>query len=164
MSKGTIHRTTLYALATVTLCLAALASRAEGPSGLIGTWVLDVGKSTFDPGPPVKSDKITISDAGGGALHFTGDLVEGDGGAHHFELTGALDGKEVPVTGWADYADAAVLTKRGPDSFHLVLKKAGKAIEWDTFHLSKSGQKMYGRLAGNDNGTRWKYHWVADRQ
>jgi len=165
MKIRTISRMLSVVLCAAALCMLGLSSRADDSlSGFIGTWALNVDKSTFDPGPPMKSHKMTVSDAGNGALHFSADMVEGDGTARHFELTSAADGKEVPVTGFTGYADSAVITTRRPRSFHIVFKNAGKPVEWDTFHLSKDSKRIYGRLAGNDNGTHWKYHWVQERQ
>jgi len=112
----------------------------------------------------MKSHTNTITDAGNGALHFSINFVEGDGKSSHFELTAAPDGKESAVTGDPDYIDSAVVTSSKPGSFHVVFKKAGKRVEWDTFTVSKDGKKLYGHLAGDDNGTKWKYHWVSERQ
>jgi hypothetical protein len=155
---------TLMIAAAAGFSLFSYASFGEPTNPLIGTWVLNVQKSTFDPGPPVTSHSNTITDAGNGALHFSVKLVEGDGKSSHFELTAKPDGKASPVTGDPDYVDSAAITSAKPGTFHIVFTKAGKRVEWDTFTVSKDGKSMVGHLAGDDNGTPWKYHWVSERQ
>jgi len=95
-------RMTLIKALTLTvaaLVLTSLASAADTPDPFVGTWVLNIPKSTFDPGPPMKSHTFRIAKVKGGALHDTIDFVEGDGSSTHIEFTAPLNGKFVPVTG-----------------------------------------------------------------
>jgi len=151
-------------LVTVALLgMAGIGSSADSQSPFVGTWVLNVAKSTFDPGPPVKSHVVTITEAPGGAFHETIDLVDSDGTRTHMEITTALDGKWVPVTG-TTYADSMSATKTSDRSFKYAFKKSGKRIESGTFTVSEDGKTLVGALSGNDGGVIWKYHWVSDRQ
>jgi hypothetical protein len=162
MIRMRIVRTLALAAATA-VAMTGVALAADTTNPFLGTWVLNVAKSTFDPGPPLKSNTLTITDAGNGAVHEVIDYVEGDGSASHFELTTALDGKEVPVTGGGE-ADAVIATKPGPRSVKYVFKKAGKWVETGTFTLSKSGKTLRGPLHGKDANGAWKYHYVYERQ
>lgn len=151
-------------LVTVALIgMAGIAASADSQNPFVGTWVLDVAKSTFDPGPPMKSHVSTITEAPGGGFHESIDFVESDGTRTHIEFTSALDGKYVPVTG-TSYADSVSLTKTGDRSFKYSFKKAGKRIESGTFTVSEDGKTLVGSLSGNDGGVVWKYHWVSEKQ
>jgi hypothetical protein len=141
----------------------AVAASADSQGPFVGTWVLNVAKSTFDPGPPMKSHVATITEAPGGGFHESIDLVESDGTRTHMEFTTPLDGKYVPVTG-TDYADSVSLTKTGDRSFKYSFRKAGKRIESGTFTVSEDGKTLVGSLSGNDGGVIWKYHWVSEKQ
>jgi len=125
--------------------MTGVALAADTTNPFLGTWVLNVAKSTFDPSPPLKSNTLTITDAGNGAVHEVIDYVERDGSATHMELTTALDGKEVPVTGGGE-ADAVIATQPDPRTVKYVFTKAGKWVETGRFTLSK------------------KYHYVYERQ
>jgi hypothetical protein len=149
--------------ATAALTLFSLASFADTTDPFVGTWVLDIAKSTFEPGPPLKSETNTLTDAGNGAFHQVIDYVEGDGTATHFEFTTSLDGKEAPVTGGRE-ADTVIATRPRPRTVNYVFKKAGKWVETGRFTVSKSGKIMRGSLSGNDAGVAWKYHYVLERQ
>ena len=137
------------------LAIAGIAASAESQSPFVGTWVLNVAKSTFDPGPPMKSHVSTITEAPGGGFHESIHLVERDGTRTHMEFTTPLDGKYVPVSG-TDYADSVSLTKTGDRSFKYSFKKAGKRIESGTFTVSEDGKTLVGALCGNDGGVIWK--------
>jgi hypothetical protein len=158
-SIGAIALTTAAALGAI-----ALASPADSPSPFAGTWVLIVGKSTFDPGPPLKSHTFRIAQIRGGGIHGTIDNVKGDGSATHLDFTAAFDGKYVPLTGSTE-ANSVSLAQVNPTTFQYVFKKAKKRIEWGTFTVSEDGKTMQGALSGNKaDGTVWNYHYVFDRR
>ncbi|MEP6886523.1 MAG: hypothetical protein ABJC66_17380 [Gammaproteobacteria bacterium] len=69
-----------------------------------------------------------------------------------------------PIFRNPDYVKSPMITSTKPGTFDLVFKKAGKRVEWDTSAVSKDEKRMDGHLAGDDNGTAWKYHWVSERQ
>jgi hypothetical protein len=144
------------------LTMLNLASVADTTDPFVGTWVINVAKSTFNPGPPLKSHTTKITDAGNGAIREVVDYVEGDGTATHMEFTTAIDGKEVPVTG--SETGTVTVTRLSPRTVKYVFKKAGKWTETGKFTVSKSGTVMTGSLFGNDAGVAWKYHYVLDRQ
>ncbi len=150
-------------IVTATLTMAGIASSADGQDPFVGTWILNVSKSTFDPGPPMKSHSFKIEQMPDGAFHNTIDLVEADGTRTHMEFTTARNGKWVPVTG-TTYADSVSVAKTGNRSFKYAFKKDGKRIESGTFTVADDGKTMLGDLSGNDGGVLWKYHWVSERQ
>jgi len=154
-----IALTTVAALGVITL-----ASSADAPSPFVGTWVLNISKSTFDPGPPLKSHTFRIAQVRGGGFHETIDYVEGNGSAIHLDFTAAFDGKYVPLTGSAE-AKSVSITQVNPTTVQYVFKKAKKRVEWGTFTVSDDGKTMQGALSGKEaDGTVWKYQYFFDRQ
>ena len=162
--RSSITFATLLAVtAAAALTMVSRASYADTPNAFVGTWVLNVSKSTFDPPPPLKSNTVTVTQAPGGGVHTTVDIVEADGTAQHVEYTTALDGKAVPLTGYPD-ADSIIVTQVNARTIKDVFLKAGKTVEKGTFTVSKSGKTMRGPLSGTEGNVHWKYHYVFERQ
>jgi hypothetical protein len=153
----------LAVTAASTLTLLTVASSADAPNPFVGTWVLNVAKSTFDPPPPLKSHTVTVTQVPGGGIHAILDIGEADGTKLHVEYTTALDGKAVPVSGYPD-ADSIIVTQVNPRTIKNNFMRAGKTVETGTFTVSKSGKTMHGPLSGTEGGVPWKYHYVFDRQ
>jgi hypothetical protein len=145
------------------LALTGFSWSADAPDPTVGTWVLDITKSTCDPPPAPKSHSIRIAKVKGGAFHETIDFVEGDGTKTHIEYIAALNGKSVPVTG-SGYADSASIKQVSPQSFKYVLKKKGKTIDSGTFTVADDGKTMQGSLSGKDGDVAWKCQFVSVRQ
>jgi hypothetical protein len=163
MARKTLTTALAFTAAAALTILSLRASAAANP--FAGKWALNVEKSTFDPGPALKSLTMTITEAGDGALHEVIDYVEGNGSGavNHLEFTTAVDGKSVPVSGGAE-ADSVIATYLSPRTIKYVFKKSGKWVETGTFSVSKDGKTMQGPLSGKDTHGAWKYHYVCDRQ
>ncbi len=159
-AKASIRSLVLIVTALSIMTGAALATT---PNPFVGTWVLNVAKSTFDPPPPLKSHHVVIAAAPEGRLHNSIDIVEADGSPTHLEFTTALDGKAVPVTGYP-YADSVMVSQVNAHTQKEVFLKAGKVVETGTFTVSASGKTMQGPLSGTDGNISWKYHYIFDRQ
>jgi hypothetical protein len=150
--------------AAATLLMINIAASADTPNPFLGKWVLDVGKSTFDPPPPPKSQTITVTQATGSATHVTIDTVAADGTSDHMDYTSANDGKAVPVTGEKDI-DSVVATLLNPRKVKTVYMKAGKTVSSSTVTVTKSGKIMQGPLSGPmPDGSHWTYNNVYRRQ
>lgn len=151
--------------AAAAVALVSLASSAETASPFVGKWVVNIAKSTFEPMQPPKSNTATITEAPGGGLHTSIDIVEADGSKTHMEYTASPGGpKAIPVTGASDYADSIVLTQVNSHTMKYSLSKAGKVVESGTMVVSKSGKTMQGSLSGTFQNAPWKDHFVYDRE
>jgi hypothetical protein len=101
----------------------------------VGVWNLDVDKSKFDPGPPLKSGKAKI-EAQGEAIRCILDPVSAEGQARHGEWEAKYDGKDYPAK-MVPFADAITLSK--PDN-HTVLatyKRGGEEVLTERWVLSR---------------------------
>ena len=157
------HMISILIFTAAALAVAGLACSADAPDPFVGTWVLDIAKSTCDPPPAPKSHTIRIAKIKGGGVHDTIDLVEGDGTKTNIEFTSARDGKFVPVTG-SGYADSVSIKQVSPRAFTYVFKKKGKPIESGTFTVSEDGKTMQGSLSGKDAKGAWKCQFLSAHQ
>ncbi len=125
--------------------LALLAALASAPAQLvaqadphIGTWVLDVNKSHYTPGPPPRAQTSIYAVEGQGwkvTTKGTGML----GQPTSTDFTVAFDGKDYPVRGNADW-DAIVAKRVDSHTIEFTRKKGGKVVQTATSAVSKDGK------------------------
>ena len=121
---------------TTALAGAALAQAADSQ---IGTWKLNVAKSTFNPGPAPKSGTTKIEAAGAGAKVIV-DQTAADGTARHWEFTANYDGKDVPMVGTNPDADMVARTRVDANTVQTISKKAGKVVTTQQSTVSADGK------------------------
>lgn len=142
------RRTLGIALAAVSAVAFSAAAGAQAPDPLVGTWKLDVAKSTYKPGPAPKSATVVIEAAGKG-LKIAVDAVGGDGKPMKWGYTNARDGKETPVTGNPAY-DTVSVNQTSPTEGTITYKKGGKTIATTKTMVSKDGKTMTVTTTGTD--------------
>ena len=135
IQRGTLSVIAGAALATV---LAGV-SLAQSPDPLIGTWKLNVGKSTFDPGPAPKSGNLKY-EASGQGLNVTVD-TDGASGPAHWSYTANFDGKDYPVAGNPD-GDMVALKRMTTTTTEAVIKKSGKTMTTNSRVVSADGKTL----------------------
>ena len=144
----------------ITLTLFGIHVAAQAADPIIGTWVLNVAKSTFSPGPAPKSESRTYVMEGQETratfkgvseprryvtvrqeIKATSERVDGDGTSTTEEWTVVYDGKDRPVTG---NPDADMLSLKRIDSFttEFTQKKGGRVVIIGTGAISKEGRVM----------------------
>ena len=82
----------------IVVALFGTRSAAQGTDPVVGTWVLNVAKSTFSPGPAPKSESRTYV-AAGKEIKVTSAGVGADGKPTAGGWTIVADGRDVPMTG-----------------------------------------------------------------
>ena len=138
--KTSLKRACLSAavVGVFTMALAgALLAQAADPQ--IGTWKLNVAKSTFSPGPAPKSGTTKIEAAGAGAKLVV-DQAQADGAARHWEFTANYDGKDVPIVGNNPDADTVARTRVNANTVETISKKAGKVVTTQQSTVSADGK------------------------
>jgi hypothetical protein len=152
----------------ISLLLALAIAEAEVPAppahSAIGTWKLNVAKSSFAPGPGWRSQtRIYSAEPGGGVLiSWTG--VGAHGEAMHVSYISRLDGKDYPMTGSANY-DA--LHAEAVDAFTVKSeeKRGGKVVGIAMRTISTDGKVMTITDEGtNRDGEKFSQVLVFDRQ
>ena len=107
---------------------------------LVGTWILNVSKSKFDPGPAPKSLTRTV-EAQGDGVKYTFDGVAADGNPIAYGFSVQFDGKDNPISGSIPSGADTISAKR-LDSNHYVatLKKGDKVIGTSKVMVSEDGK------------------------
>jgi len=136
-------------IALSAICALALgvAAVAQATDPLVGTWKLDVAKSTYKPGPAPKSATVVI-DAAGKGIKVAVDAVMADGPLK-WGYTSARDGKDAPVTGHPFYESAAA-TQTSPTEGTIVYKRADKTVATTKTVVSKDGKTLTVTSKGTD--------------
>ena len=134
-------RTMLCTLPIAVLVLTPPGVRLAAQSDpLIGTWVLNVAKSTYNPGPAPKSETRTYVMAGQD-IKASSKVVDADGKPISSEWTVNYDGKDHPMTGVAD-ADSLSIKRVDAFNYEFTQKKAGKVVSTGTRVISKDGKLL----------------------
>jgi hypothetical protein len=132
-------RLTTIALGTV-LAAWVVHSAAQAADPVVGTWVLNIAKSKFNPGPAPKSETRTYVVVGQD-IKGSSKGVDADGKPTVREWTVNDDGKDRQVTGSPDL-DALSLKRIDAFSVESTQKKAGKMVATATRVISKDGKVM----------------------
>ena len=94
----------------------------------VGTWKLNLAKSTFDPGPPVRSRTVTIEQTGDG-VKWAIEQVDAKGNRATVVEAPKFDGKDYPRTGSpTPTADTIALKRIDAYTLEETLKKAGRVV------------------------------------
>ena len=142
-------RTGSTALTLGVILVAAVAVvSAQGANGRIGTWHLNVAKSTYSPGPAPKSQVLTIEAAGEGEK-VTSESVSATGAKTVSVYTANYDGKPYPITG-SETADTVSLKRVDANTSERTDSKGGKPVQTFTRVVSKDGKTMTVTIKGTN--------------
>src|SRR6516164_3434789 len=113
-------------------------SLAAGSDPVVGTWQLNLSKSTFAAGTAPKSQTRTYSQSGP-SITLVMKTVGADGKESTTQTTYQLDGKDYPITGSPDY-DTLTAKQVNPRTATFTLKKGGQAVGSTNRTISKDGK------------------------
>ena len=132
----------------VILVAAGAVVSAQGPNSRIGTWHLNVSKSTYSPGPAPKSQVLTIEAAGPGEK-VTSESVSATGAKTVSVYTANYDGKPYPITG-SETADTVTLKRVDANTSERTDSKGGKPVQTFIRVVSKDGKTMTVTIKGTN--------------
>jgi hypothetical protein len=121
---------------------------AQSDNRRIGTWHLNVAKSTYSPGPAPKSQVLTIEAAGAGEK-VTSESVSATGAKTVTVYTANYDGKPYPITG-SETADSVTLKRVDANTSERTDSKAGKVVQTLVRVVSKDGKAMTVTIKGTN--------------
>ncbi len=130
---------TAFMAVLLTIGSAAVAA-APAADPLLGTWQLNVAKSTFSPGPAPKSDTRTYAATEQGTA-MSWKSVGADGKEMVAKSTFKVDGTDYPLTGAAHF-DSLSLKQVDDLTVHSTQKKGGKVVGATTRTVSKDGKVL----------------------
>ena len=112
----------------------------------IGTWVLNLEKSTFAQGTAPKSQRSVYSAAGKGFKVSTA-TVNAAGANLNTEYTAEADGKDHPVKGNPDW-DTTALKRVDSHTIEFTRKKGGKVVQTARSVVAKDGKSRTVTVSG----------------
>ena len=124
------------------------------PNPRIGTWTLNVAKSTYQQGTAPKSETRTYLATDDGGIQMTADAVLPSGTKQPSGYRAKYDGKDYPFSGTA--GDTIALTGDGWTT-DATIKQGGKITQRSHSVVSKDGKTMTQttkRANGNPVSTR----------
>lgn len=127
-----------FALAAAVSGLTMAAAPASDP--VVGTWKLNVSKSTFTSGPALKAQTRTYSQSGP-SITLVMKSVAADGSETTSRATYQLDGKDYPATGSPDF-DSLAPRQVDAHTASFMLKRDGKTVGTTTRTVSKDGKTL----------------------
>ena len=134
-------KTLLITIVVGLLCAGVSAQSKDDPS--VGAWKLNVAKSTFTPGPPIKGDTRSY-DVQNGWVIVTTETIAADGNRTGVRFAARFDGKDYPQIG--RFAPTVALISYQPVDKrtlkYTVKDTAGKVTSTNTRTVSADGRTM----------------------
>lgn len=133
-----------------------MAKQTPADDPMIGTWKVNLAKSTYTPGPPPKSATNKFEPWEDG-VRATIDLVDAQGNKIHAEVAAKFDGKDYPIKG-SPIADAVSLKRIDERHTDVAWKKDGKvgmtgqsviSADGKTTTVTQTGKDAQGRTVKN---------------
>ena len=149
----------LFIGAMLTIC----AGTAFAADPAVGTWNLNLAKSTFSPGPAPKSQTRTYAESAQGRT-LTVKTTAADGKESTSTSSFTEYGKPFPVSGNPDF-DMVSLTRVDALTVHGTQTKAGATVGTSVRTVSKDGKTLTLAQKGTHaNGAKYDNVLVFDRQ
>jgi hypothetical protein len=143
------------------LCIVALASVAASAAAshsAVGTWKLDVAKSSYGNMPAPKFEKLVVTTDKPDAVKWVMTGASADGKTYISMYDGPVDGKDRPYGN--SQAGNHITYTRSPSGLDWVVKnKSGAVIEAGSGQLSADGNTLI--LKGTAQGASGKASFVS---
>ena len=154
------------AIAVVTLVAFSSAGQAQSPDPWIGTWKVNLAKSTYSPGPkPTVAGTVKVEAVAGGGMKTTIDGTNPQGQPTHTETIGTFDSKDNPVKGAAAPKTTTAYKRIDARTFEAMGKVDGKPTVTTRVTISADGKTLTASQNGKSlEGQTVKNVIVADRQ
>jgi formylglycine-generating enzyme required for sulfatase activity len=155
----------LLVVVVMTALVSAVTLSAQSADPWIGTWKVNLEKSTYSPGPkPTSATTIKLESSADG-MKSTFDGMTSEGKPFHTEAVGAFDGKDNPVKG-AQFPNTTVAYKRiDGRTFEAQTKIDGKPTTTAKVSVSADGKTMTATVTGkNRDGQTVNHVIMHDKQ
>jgi len=132
----------------VVIALCFFARTLLGADLNLGTWRLNLDKSSYSPGPPPKSEIATFEQVGPD-VKLKLDRIDVDGKPVHIEWVGQFNGKDYPSEGDAT-SDMRSYRRIDDYTFEGINKKDGKIVRRVTIVYSRDGNTRTNTVTGTN--------------
>ena len=139
-------------------------ARTQSSDPWIGTWKVNLEKSTFSGPKPTAAVTVKIEPSAGG-IKTTIDGTNPEGQPTHTEHVGGFDGKDSPVKGAQAPNSTSALKRIDDRTFEIMGKIDGKPTVTTRAAVSADGKTMTATQTGtNAQGQNVKNVIVLDKQ
>ena len=138
----------IAALALIALLSTAVAPAQAGPAAsdaLLGEWLFDAGRSSFDGAMPYRSGKYTFARTPEG-VRVVAEIVEANGQLLRFEYLDREDGSFVPVIGNPFYDSQATMWGDSRTAVRTE-QRQGEVTGTTTFSVAEDGRSYSARAS-----------------
>jgi hypothetical protein len=106
----------------------------------VGAWKMNVSKSTFNDGPPPRSELQICEALDKNTIRLRAVRVDASGKEIRSDYTAQYDGKDHPFPGslW----DTIALRRLDRNTSEAIFKKSGTTVQTSTVSVSKDGQVL----------------------
>ncbi|HSZ10024.1 MAG TPA: hypothetical protein VK794_15895 [Steroidobacteraceae bacterium] len=154
---------TIFKTLLVGAILAIGTGTAVAADAAAGTWKLNLGKSTFSPGPAPRSQTRIYTESAQG-MTVTVKTTAADGKESTTNLTFKEDGKPYPASGTPDF-DMVSVVRVDALTIHSTQMKAGATIGTAVRTVSKDGKTLtFSQKGTHATGGKYDDVSVYDRQ
>jgi hypothetical protein len=148
-------------LAALAIVLAAGSVLLAQSNPFVGTWILNVASSKYDPGPAPQSQTRTWDASGKVMVNGVG--ATGKPMSYGYPING--DGKEYPTIGAVPNTADMISTKKiDANTYEANFTKAGKHVETATFMVSNGGKTLTIHAKGATDAGAFNNVLVWDKQ
>ncbi len=157
-------------IAVVLVSLAAILAaspraRTQSADPWMGTWKVNLARSTYSPGPmPTVAGTVKMEPMAGG-FKTTIDATDAQGQPTHTETVGKFDGKDNPVIGAQTPNTTAAYRRINGRTFVVMGEVDGKPTVTTRVVVSADGKSLTATQTGkNDRGENVNNVIVAEKQ
>ncbi len=114
---------------------------------MLGSWKLNIAKSTFGSGPAIQAETNEVETYEGNGIKLTAQITRADGTKVTESYAGTFDGKKFAVGGDAN-VDSASLKRIDAHTMERINTRAGKPTTTMRYVVSKDGKTKTVTIAG----------------
>ncbi len=135
-----IRRVLVAATLSAVLALPGVLTAQTQP-GWFGTWTLNLGRSTYSPGPPPFKRATRTVTPSGDDITIVDEMVRNRGGITHLEWTGKFDGNDYPVQG-VELVLTNAYRRVDDRTYELIQKIDGEVVATSRLTMSPDGRTI----------------------
>ena len=153
-----MRRVTLPVIFALAVLLSGVSAMAQAADPWLGTWKLNLAKSTYSPASLAPKSQTTKQTASQDSVTATTDGVDAQGKPLHTDITYKFDGKEYEYKGAPDPKTTRIYTRISDNTYQWVSKVDGRitttsrvsvAADGKTRTIVTTGRDAQGRAINN---------------
>ena len=135
--------------AALTAVILPQPAAAQNYAPWLGTWTLNIEKSTYSPGPPPYKRSTFVIEPWQDGVRVTYEMVRPRGGVIHLEWDGRFDGREYPVQGLEEHVTYAY-TRIDDRTYDIVAHMDGRVAASSRTAVAADGRTITTITVGRD--------------